>query len=61
MLAWLEHGVLKQLRGEGEASRELAESLSGPVVPENGLIPVALPNRESVRPYIEAADALLLR
>jgi len=51
MLAWIEQGIFKQFRGKSVASsRVLAKELSGPIVPEYGLIPVALPNSKGVRP-----------
>jgi len=50
VLAWIEHGVLKQLRGKGEASRGLTEGCSRSVVTKNTVIPVALPHREGVSP-----------
>ena len=49
MLTWSEQGI-KQFRGKGETSRELAKRLSCPIVPEYGLIPLALPKSKGVRP-----------
>ena len=51
MLAGIEHGVLKQLRGKGEASRELTKGGTRSVVTKNAVIPVALPHSEGVGPY----------
>jgi len=51
VLARIEHGVLKQRRGKGKASRELTEGCSRSVVTKNTVIPVALTHREGVGPY----------
>eukprot|EP01042_Synura_sphagnicola_P000545 gene545-586_t len=48
MLAWRELGVLKQFRSVGKVVSKLTERFSCPIVPEDGLISVELPNREGL-------------